>query len=155
MAKDRTYQVDLAGLKEGSVAEFDFRIGKAFFEQMENDEILDSDVDVHLEVEHRHGSYMLRFDTEGTLTVPCDRCLDAMQIPADAEYDLTVRYGEEADDSADDILVIPYSQTAVDVAPVIYDTLMLTIPLSCVHPDGQCNPEMTELLSEHKGKSEE
>lgn len=154
LAKDRTYDVDLAGLKEGAVEEFDFRIGKEFFEKMENDTILGSDVDVHLDVEKRHGSYSLKFDTEGTLEVPCDRCLEAVTIPADAEYDLVVKYGEEFDDSTDNVLVLPYSQTSLDVAPIIYDTLMLTIPLRCVHEEGECNPEMTGILSEHNGRGD-
>lgn len=145
MAKDNTYEIDLASLKEGS-SEFDFRISKEFFEKMENSDILDADVDVHLDINKRHGGYELKFATEGTLTVPCDRCLDPLQIPADADYDLVIRYGEEYDDSKDNLLVLPYSRTRFDVAPVIYDTLMLTIPLRCVHPDGECNPEMTARL---------
>lgn len=142
--------MDLAGLTDG-IHERDFRIGKEFFEQMENSDILDADVDVHVDIEKRHGGYSLTFETAGTLSVPCDRCLDAMQIPAEADYDLTVRYGEEYDDSTDNLLILPYSQTRLDLAPIIYDTLMLTIPLRCVHPEGECNAEMTDALGKLRG----
>lgn len=128
--------MDLAGLTDG-IHERDFRIGKEFFEQMENSDILDADVDVHVDIEKRHGGYSLTFETAGTLSVPCDRCLDAMQIPAEADYDLTVRYGEEYDDSTDNLLILPYSQTRLDLAPIIYDTLMLTIPPPLRPPRGR------------------
>ena len=146
MEKDKTFEIDLVQLKEGKIYEHDYHIGRSFFEDTENHDVSDSDVDVHLQIEKRHDAYVLEFDFAGTLYVPCDRCLEAVSVPVDEIYDLMVRHGEEYDDSHDDLLIIPENQTRLDVAPMIYDTLLLAIPLRCVHPDGECNSEMQQAL---------
>ena len=142
-----SFCIDLLELKEGKPLEFDWRIGKEFFEEKDNSEILASDVKVSLLVEKRHAGYMLEFDFVGSLEVACDRCLDPVKIPIDTTYDLMVRHGEEYDDSHDDLLVIPDRQTSLDVSGLIYDTLLLEIPLQRVHAEGGCNPEMLERLN--------
>lgn len=147
--------MDLVTLKAGQVYEYDYHIGKEFFELKENDEILGCDVDVHLSVEKRHETYILEFDLAGDLEVPCDRCLDPVTLPVDEVYDIAVRHGEEYDDSSDDVLVIPEGWTRLDVSGLIYDTLMLTIPLRCVHAEGECNRDMQAALHEHNRESGE
>ena len=142
-----TFDIELSQLKDGKAYEYDWKIGKDFFESRENTDILESDVDVHLNLEKRHEGYLLEFDFVGSIESPCDRCLEAVRIPVDTTYDIMVRHGEEYDDSRDDVLVIPEGWTKLDVAPLIYDTLLLEIPLRCVHAEGECNAEMTERLS--------
>lgn len=144
---DKKFEIDLLGLKEGKACEFDYKIGRSFFEERENTDILDCDVDVNLAVEKRREGYMLEFDLVGSLEVPCDRCLEPVKVPIDTTYDVMVRHGEDYDDSSDDVLVIPESWNRLDVAPMIYDTLLLEIPLRCVHPDGECNPEITDKIN--------
>ena len=143
---ENAFDIDLVSLKEGKTYEYDFKVGKEFFEQKENSDILGADVDVHLDLEKRHDAYMLEFDLVGNLIVPCDRCLDPVTVPVDTTYDLMVRHGEDYDDSRDDLLVIPQSQTSLDVSGLVYDTLLLEIPLRCVHEEGACNPEMINRL---------
>lgn len=117
---------------------------------MGNEEVSSRGVDVHLTVVRRNDVYRLTFKSTGSLTVPCDRCLDDLDIPVDSLYELTVKYGEEYDDTGDDILILPYSRHTLDLAPVIYSTLMLAIPLQKVHEEGECNAEMLRCLDEHR-----
>jgi uncharacterized metal-binding protein YceD (DUF177 family) len=153
LGKLKEYDVDLASLTEGHHEE-DYHIGKEFFELMDNTEIQGADVDVHMDIEKRHGSYECRFHCEGTMEVPCDRCLDPVSHEVDTDYDVVVRYGEEYDDSGDNLLILPYSANRLNVAGIIYDTLLLTIPLRCVHAEGECNPEMAEALREHNSSAD-
>ncbi len=88
------------------------------------------------------------------MEVPCDRCLDPVSHEVDTDYDVVVRYGEEYDDSGDNLLILPYSANRLNVAGIIYDTLLLTIPLRCVHAEGECNPEMAEALREHNSSAD-
>ena len=143
---NKEFDIDLLSIKEGKSFEKEYRITRDFFENRENTDILDADVDVVLHVEKRHGCYMLEFDLVGNLAVACDRCLDPVNIPIDTTYDIMVRHGEEYDDSRDDVLIIPENRTTLDVAPLIYDTLLLEIPLRHVHPDGECNADMLKEL---------
>lgn len=84
------------------------------------------------------------------MQVPCDRCLDPIDIDVDTTYHITVKYGEDYNDETDDLLIIPQSDTYINVAYMLYDTLVLTIPLRHVHPLGKCNRAMAAALSKHR-----
>ena len=109
---------------------------------MENPDIIASDVHVHLDLEKKNDSYDCTFTCKGLMQVPCDRCLDPIDIDADTTYHITVKYGEDYNDETDDLLIIPQSDTYINVAYMLYDTLVLTIPLRHVHPLGKCNRAM-------------
>ena len=68
---------------------------------------------------------------------------------------MIVKYGESYDDGADNLLTIPYSNSYLNVAYILYDTILLTIPLRHVHPMGKCNRAMAAVLSKHKGGNDE
>ena len=145
MGKFSAYKVELASLKEGHY-EQDFEIKKDFFENMENSDILDADVHVHLNLEKRRDAYDCTFTLKGTIQIPCDRCLDPIDHEVDTVYHVIVKYGDSYDDGADNLLVIPYSNSYLNVAYILYDTILLTIPLRHVHPLGKCNRAMADAL---------
>lgn len=118
---------------------------------MENPEILSADVKAHLAVVKKNGVYDLTFTCLGSLHIPCDRCLDPMEHTVDTTYHITVQYGDRYDDVSDDLLVIPMSDTYLNVAYMLYDTILLTIPMRHVHPAGQCNRAMAAVLARHRG----
>lgn len=135
------------------VSEQDFAIGTEFFKNMENPDVIDSDVKVHLRLEHKNDTYYCHFTLQGMMHIPCDRCLDPMEHPVDTTFDIAVKFGEEYDDSNDDVLVIPEEDVFLNVAYMLYDTLILTIPMRHVHPQGQCNRAMASVLHNHKGSA--
>ena len=51
--------------------------------------------------------------------------------------------------------MIPYSNTSLNVSYMLYDTLLLTVPLRHVHPQGKCNRQMLEALRKHRGARDE
>ena len=103
-----------------------------------------------LDLDNKHDSYDCTFTCKGLMQVPCDRCLDPIDIDVDTTYHITVKYGEDYNDETDDLLIIPQSDTYINVAYMLYDTLVLTIPLRHVHPLGKCNRAMAAALSKHR-----
>ena len=154
MGKFTAYKVQLASLPDGK-HEQDFEIGTEFFKNMENSDIVNSDVKVHLDLVKRHDTYDCTFHCKGVVQVPCDRCLDPIDIEVDTDYHVVVKYGDNYDDGADNLLVIPFSNTFLNVAYILYDTILLTIPLRHVHPLGKCNRAMAAVLSKHRGNGAE
>lgn len=142
----------LKSLPEGKHT-FEYHLDKAFFTNMENADVRDADVNVILDVDHRGDSYVMVFHLTGSLTLLCDRCLDELQIPIDATYNLTVKYGEEYNDDSDTLLVIPESDNYLNVAYMIYDTAVLAIPPRHVHPQGKCNRAMSALNKKYGVKN--
>ena len=125
-------------------------MGKDFFANMENPDIHDADLHVGVDVDARHGEYHITMQVRGSVTLLCDRCLDTLPWPVDTEYSLTVRFGDSYDDSTDDVLVIPSSDTSLNIAYLLNDTVTLSLPMRHVHPAGQCNRAMTQRLHHHR-----
>lgn len=153
MGKFTAYKVQLAQLPDGHF-EQDFVCDTDFFKNMENTGIHKADVKVHLDLEKKNDAYDCTFHCKGVLEVPCDRCLDPMEIDVDTQYHIIVKYGDEYNDESDDILVIPKSNNYLNVAYMLYDTIVLCIPLRCVHPMGKCNRAMAAALNKHKAGSD-
>ena len=154
MGKFSAYKVQLASLPEGKFTQ-DFVCDTQFFKNMENEDVSHSDVGVHLDLEHRNGLYDLKFTLKGLVQVPCDRCLDPIDIEVDTTYDIKVEYGDRYDDASDELLMIPAENPYLNVAYMLYDTILLTIPMRHVHPLGKCNRAMAAALSKHKVRDDE
>lgn len=142
------YKLRLASMSEGSHV-LHFSCDTGFFTALECDDITDADLRVELHIDVRHDTYAMTFNIEGEVSTPCDRCLEPVRIALDEEYRLNVRYGADYDDTKDEILVIPESETTFDVAPIIRDTVLLGLPIRRVHPEGECNPEAERTLHDH------
>lgn len=132
---------------------FEFHLDKQFFVNMENTEVRDANVNVVLSVVYNGTFYDMTFKVSGTVTLLCDRCLDNLDVPVDTDYHVIVKYGESYDDSSDEMLVIPESNNYLNVAYLIYDTVMLAIPIKHVHPLGKCNRAMSVLLKKHRSQA--
>ncbi len=144
MGKFTDYKLMLKSLPEGK-HNFEYQLSKQFFTNMENTDVRNADLHVDLTVDHRGDAYQLHFNVAGPLTVACDRCLDDLELPIDATYDLTVKYGDEYNDDSDTLLILPESDNYLNVAYMIYDTAVLAIPPRHVHPQGKCNRAMSAL----------
>jgi len=148
VGKFSQYKVQLASLGEGRY-EQDFECGTEFFNNMENPDVIFSDVHVHLDLVKKNDAYDCTFHCKGMLQIPCDRCLDPMVHEVDTTYHITVKYGEDYKDDSDDLLIIPESDAYLNVAYMLYDTIVLTIPLRHVHPLGKCNRAMAAALHKY------
>ncbi len=149
MGKFTAYKLPLKTLAEGT-HEFDYRLDKQFFVNMEYADVRDADLDVHLTVTYRNDLYRLAVKITGTVTMLCDRCLDDLVLPIDTSYEVGVEYGDDYNDESDDLIVIPHSDSYVNVAYMLFDTVVLVIPIKHVHPLGKCNRAMSALLKKHR-----
>lgn len=148
MGKFTEFKLPLKSLAAG-VHEFAYHLDKQFFVNMDSADIRDADLDVRLQVTYAHDVYDLAFAVTGNMTLLCDRCLDDLVLPVETSYHVVVKYGDDYDES-DELLQIPESDNSLNVAYMIYDTASLAIPLKHVHPQGQCNRQMSALLKKHR-----
>lgn len=151
MGKFTAYKLPLKSLSEGT-HEFDYKLDKQFFVNMEYADVRDADLDVHLVVKHHNDLYSLDFHISGTVTLLCDRCLDDLVMPIDTNYSIDVEYGDDYNDESDSLLIIPQSDNYLNVAYMLFDTVVLCIPMKHVHPLGKCNRAMSALLKKHRAQ---
>ena len=151
MGKFTEFKLPLKSLPEGTHS-FEYHLVKKFFENMESPDIHDADLQVQLTVTYKRDLYTLDFTITGTITLICDRCLDDLIMPVETEYHINVKYGDDYNDEADDLLVIPESDNYLNVAYILYDTVALTVPIKHVHPMGKCNRQMSQMLKKHRAR---
>ena len=121
---------------------FRFHADTEFFQKFDNTEILDADVNVEIRVT-KEGMQKVEavLHLQGTVTVPCNRCLEPVVIPVEANPSEVLAPGEEEVDW--------------DLSQAVYDYVCLSLPLQRVHPEGECNPDTVRFLSHRERGDEE
>ena len=122
--------------------EFRFHADTEFFQKFDNTEILDADVNAEIRVT-KEGMQKVEavLRLQGTVTVPCNRCLEPVVIPVEANPSEVLAPGEEEVDW--------------DLSQAVYDYVCLSLPLQRVHPEGECNPDTVRFLSRRERGNEE
>ena len=147
MCSLESLKIDLKGLKEGATA-LEYDLDDAYFGAINGSEVSRGNVHVSLSIRKANGFFELLFHTEGTVIVPCDRCLDDMEQPIAADNRLTVKLGAEYNED-DDWVIIDENEGILDLSWFIYEFIALAIPIQHVHEPGKCNAAMIEALEEH------
>ena len=153
MGKFSAFKLPLKSLGTGT-HNFEYHLDKQFFTNMENSDIHGADLDVKLTVVYNGEFYTLDFSIAGEVTLICDRCLDDLHFPIEATYHIVVKYGEDYNDDNDEVLEIPAGDAFLNVAYMIYDTVVLAIPIKHVHPLGKCNRHMSAMLKKHRATTD-
>jgi uncharacterized protein len=146
------YNIAFKGLGEG-IHEFDYQIDGKFFEYFDGGISDDGNVAVNVKLEKESSLMILQFTVNGTVKVQCDRCLEYYDQAVKSENKVIVKFGDESFDQGDDVVWISPTDHQINVAKLIYDFIILSIPIRQVHPDDEkgnstCNPEMLERLEE-------
>ncbi len=95
---------------------FEYQLDTVFFSNIGADEIQKGKLTVNLTVKKIQMMYELNFQINGTIVIPCDRCLDEMDFAVDTNDRLIVKFGNEYAEESDEIIVIPEYEGEINVA---------------------------------------
>ena len=140
------FKVDLKRLTD-EVTTLEFDLDNRFFTALDNSELRQGTLHVSVSIRKATGFFELLFHTEGTVTVTCDRCLDDMDQPISTDNRLVVKLGTVYSEE-DDVITVPEDEGILDTSWLIYEFMMLAIPIKHVHAPGKCNPAMSKVLEE-------
>ena len=146
MEKGNEYLIPVNGLALGNHS-YHFDIKDDFFEGMDYSEIHQGEVSIDLDIEKTELMMTLSFTLQGKVRVICDRCADEFDIPIENEEVFYVKFGSEPAEESDDVVVVPADQHDLDISSLIYEYIILSIPIHRVHPEGECNPKVLQMLS--------
>ena len=141
------FKIDLKALTE-DVTPLEWELGDQFFQQLDGAQLQQGSVHVSGTIRKSVGFYELQLHGEGTVEVPCDRCLDMMSQPIAADLHLIVKLGAEYLED-DDVITVEEAQPVLDTAWFIYESIALAVPIQHVHQPGDCNDAMMRVLNEH------
>jgi uncharacterized protein len=151
------YDVEFKGLKEG-LHEFEFEVRDAFFEHFEQGLVSVGNIKMKVKLEKRSSFLKLFFKLNGWVELTCDRCLENYRQKVKHKSELFVKFGENDYEDDEIIWVLP-EEHRINLAQLIYEYIVLSIPIRHVHPKkkgvSECNTEMLEELKKHKQQKEE
>ncbi|MCM1501678.1 MAG: YceD family protein [Bacteroidales bacterium] len=154
---ESNFIIPLSVLAQGHTG-FAWSIRKDFFTEFGNAEIIDANLSVEADVE-KSGQYLgIDCKINGTVTVPCDRCLGNLECPVDAIVKLSIKYGvasDGMDEGEREVICLPANDTDLDMAQTIYDYACLSLPIQRVHEDGACDPETVKHLGLKRTEEEQ
>ena len=153
MKTKKEYIIPFIGLKLG-FHEFEFEIHDAFFEDREYSIIHNGNVNVKLVFEKKGTMMIGEFTIKGTVSTQCDRCNDAYEVPVNGQYRLIYTFDTEPSDN-ETLVVLHPDDYEINLYESIYELITVSLPSRLVHPKGECNEEMMELLSKYMPQKSE
>ena len=151
MGKFALYKVELKNLSPG-VHEYEYFLENKFFVDIDGDEVQKGKVKVNLTVKRTSMVFDMNFQLEGIVYVPCDRCLDDMELPVSTQNKLVVKFGKEYAEESEEIVIIPEEEGEINLAWFIYEFIALAIPMKHIHAPGKCNKTMSSKLKKHTAR---
>ena len=147
------YKIPLKALAEG-IHEFNYVLDSDYFAKTDSLEIQKGNVRAKVVLKKTANVNELRFDLNGIVFVPCDRCLDEMEQPVSCEGRLFVKFGSDFSQESDDIVIIPQSDDEINIAWFLFEFVALNLPVKHVHVSGKCNKDMLSKLKKHSAHDE-
>jgi len=133
--------------------EYEYLLDNQFFTNIGGEDIQKGKINTQLTISKKGGAFDLSFTFNGIVILPCDRCLDDMDLPIETSAHLIVKLGKDYSEESDDIVVIPESEGIINLAWFLYEFVALAVPIKHVHAPGKCNKQMTSKLKKHLTKS--
>ncbi|AYO58355.1 hypothetical protein CO230_09630 [Chryseobacterium sp. 6424] len=153
MDKLRNYDIVFSGQKNGR-HEFQFEINKAFFQLFDTEQEFSAPEIVADIIMDKHTTF-LEFDirTAGAVNLVCDLTADDFRYEVENDLRVLVKFGEAYDDSEEEVITIPAADHAFNIAQLIYESVVLAIPMKKISPD--VSAEDLEVLERYSPKETE
>lgn len=153
------YEINYVGLGLGQ-HEFEYGINDRFFESLDYSPIKKGELQVKLILDKRENLFTLHFNITGTLMVACDRCTEAFELPVANTADQIVKFGEGHNTDNDEIIILGKNEYKIDLAPLLYEFILLAVPLIHYHPDKAdgtpgCDPEVLKDIQRFVNENKE
>ena len=152
MRVKKEFLIPFEGLKVGKHP-FSFDITNTFFEDLEYSLIDRGEIHVSMELEKKEQMMTASIHMQGFIWSECDLCTEPLKVDVKVDHDVIFKFGEGDSDDEDLIMVDP-SDFELDMAPVFYELITVSIPNKTTHEDGECNEDMLDLLDKYSGAEE-
>jgi uncharacterized metal-binding protein YceD (DUF177 family) len=147
MSKFELYNIVLKDLN-AETRTYEFDLDEVYFKKIDSPEVQKGNVKAKVSVLKKFSTFELAFALDGTILIPCDRCLDEMEQTIHYKEKLQVKFGDKFDE-IDEIVIVPESDGGINIAWFLYEFIVLNIPIKHVHATGECNKTMVTKLKKH------
>ena len=147
------FHLDIKTLPIGK-STLEYRLNDDYFEKSDYHSDVSGDILVEIEVDKQTSVVKLSVSIQGTVYVPCDRCLKNMSLDISSEQTINMKLESNGNLLNSDELDIEYHEGVIDIEPLLNEEILLSIPIRKVHPDGKCDKEMSEIFEKYSKNRE-
>lgn len=153
MDKYRNYDISFSGLKNGK-HQFEFPISQEFFDLFDTEkEFTNAQLVCNVDLE-KHSTFLdFAISVSGSVDLVCDISNKIFAYPTENEIKFLVKFGEEYDDSNEEIITIPHHYSEFNIAQIIYEAVVLSIPMKKLSPEISNDEEYQSLLEKFSPKN--
>jgi uncharacterized protein len=144
----RSFDIDIIRLKEGKHI-FPFEIGGEFLSHFEGNEIAPNGLlQVKVTLLKQASVIEVWFDISGTVELTCDRSLEKYDEPIEVKERVLYKYGPEEKELSEEIFIITNDTAVINVAQLIYEFIILSVPAKRIHPNYREEEDEDEAFEE-------
>jgi uncharacterized protein len=129
----KEFAVNIIGLSKKAHL-FNYHLEKGFFEKYGTESVSDGRFDVEVVLDKKETFIEVNFKISGQAALVCDRTLEPFYFPINENRKMVFKYGEEAQEISDEIVIITRDQDSIDLGQYLYEFIALAIPMKRLHP---------------------
>jgi uncharacterized metal-binding protein YceD (DUF177 family) len=116
---------------------FQFKLNDEFFNQYGNQIVAQGDFEAIVVLDKRETFIEAHFEIKGKAALICDRSLEPFSQTMDVRHKVVFKYGELPGEVTDEIVMITQDQESIDVGQLMYEFIILQVPIKKIHPKFQ------------------
>ena len=129
----KEFRINIAGLSN-KVHEFDYHIGRSFFESFKSELLEDADLNVKVLLDKHETFLDANFSIKGGVWLICDRSLDKFEERLEISGRILFKYADRTEEISEDIMNIHRDTEALDLSQFIFDFIGTSLPMKRLHP---------------------
>ena len=127
------FDINIHGLEDKNY-EYQFEGSNLFFEHFEQDIIEGGDFIVKVVLEKNTSLIRLRLNIDANLKLICDRSLEKFTENFKIQETHIYKFGDAAQEMTDEMEVIPFGTPTINIAQLVSDYILLSVPMKNLHP---------------------
>ena len=147
------FNIKISDLANNMPTNFDFIVENNFFASFEDADIQGGNVKADLILTRNNSDLLIEIIIDGYVSLICDRCLEIYQQNVYFEDEIfinTINF----DEKNDTVILFDKNKFNVNVARLIYDSVLLSLPIKHTHSEDEndnptCNPSVLENLKKY------
>jgi uncharacterized protein len=127
------YDINIYGLEEKN-HEYTFDGDDSFFGEFEQDIVEGGNFSVDVILEKTSSFIRLTLDLKSKLRLLCDRSLEVFEEDFNSQEKHIFKFGSTSEEISDEIEVIPYGTPKINIAQLLFEYILLQVPVKKLHP---------------------
>jgi uncharacterized metal-binding protein YceD (DUF177 family) len=148
----KSFTINFASFPDGEHL-FDYQVNNKFLKHFEAALVQEADIEVKLSLIKFLDSLEFNFEFQGTVLTACSVCTEAFDFPVEGTDQVIIKIVSEIPKQEDEFNIVYLKEgiSSINIAEMLYEMLMLSIPIRTVHPVNEegnyiCNPDVLKYL---------